>query len=240
MAPSQEKNLPKLYQYAVCPFCCKVKAVLDYKKIPYEAIEVHPLNKKEIKFSKNYKKVPIWIDADGLQVNDSTPIMRHLDEKFKDKPVFTQNAQAKSEEDEWLDWSDKILVRALPPLIYKNLPDSVKAFDYITKEGKFSWLQQRTIKYSGALVMKLVAKKTAKSQGIQDPAAHLADCLDKWAQALGNREFLGNTQPNGADLAIYGVLKSVENLPAFSFIQNNPKVYDWYQSVQGACESQAA
>lgn len=25
-----------LYQYEVCPFCCKVKAFLDYNNIPYK------------------------------------------------------------------------------------------------------------------------------------------------------------------------------------------------------------
>ena len=34
--PAQLKGMPKeviLYQYEVCPFCCKVKAVLDYYKV---------------------------------------------------------------------------------------------------------------------------------------------------------------------------------------------------------------
>lgn len=34
--PKQLKGLPKeviLYQYEVCPFCCKVKAVFDFYKV---------------------------------------------------------------------------------------------------------------------------------------------------------------------------------------------------------------
>lgn len=34
--PASLKGLPKeviLYQYEVCPFCCKVKAFLDYNKV---------------------------------------------------------------------------------------------------------------------------------------------------------------------------------------------------------------
>jgi len=34
--PTNLKGLPKeviLYQYEVCPFCCKVKAFLDYNKV---------------------------------------------------------------------------------------------------------------------------------------------------------------------------------------------------------------
>lgn len=228
------KNLPKLFQYAVCPFCCKVRALLAYKKIPYETVEVHPLNKKEIRFSKDYKKVPILVDTDGTQVNDSTPIMRHLDSNYGPGKVFETSPQAREEEDTWLKWADEILVRALPPLIYRNLPEALKAFDYITKEGKFGWWQQRAIKYSGAFVMTMVAKKSAKAQGITKPQKHLEQCLDQWAQALGDREYLGGSHPNGADLAIFGILSSVEEMPAFQLIQNHPEVFDWYQRVEGA------
>lgn len=226
-------RLPTLYQYNVCPFCCKVKAILSYKGISHETVEVHPLNKKEIKFSKDYKKVPIFVDENGVQINDSTPIMKYLDEKYDGIKVFETNQAAKAEEEKWLKWADEVLVRALPPLIYKNLPDAVKAFDYITKEGKFSWFQQRTIKYSGALVMTLVAKKSAKSQGIKDPQRHLHQCLEKWSQALGTREFLGGDKPNGADLAVFGILKSVEAMPAFLMVQNHTRLFDWYQRVEG-------
>ena len=56
----------KLYQYQTCPFCCKVRAALDYYGIDYEIVEVNPLTRKEIAFSK-YRKVPIVIIGD-LQV----------------------------------------------------------------------------------------------------------------------------------------------------------------------------
>jgi hypothetical protein len=34
-----------IYQYKICPFCCKVKAVLDFFKVPYETLDVNPLTK---------------------------------------------------------------------------------------------------------------------------------------------------------------------------------------------------
>jgi Glutaredoxin len=46
-----------VYQYKICPFCNKLKAVMDYLGVPYQTTEVNPLTKKEIKFSKDYKKV---------------------------------------------------------------------------------------------------------------------------------------------------------------------------------------
>lgn len=96
----------RLYQYAACPFCRKVRAALLYKGIPYETIEVHPLNKKQIAFSKEYKKVPIFIDDQGHQVNDSTLIMRHLDSRFAARPLFSNSPQIAQFESKWLKWAD--------------------------------------------------------------------------------------------------------------------------------------
>jgi microsomal prostaglandin-E synthase 2 len=39
-----------LYQYQICPFCNTAKAVLAYANVPYEAVEVNPLTKDELKW----------------------------------------------------------------------------------------------------------------------------------------------------------------------------------------------
>ncbi|KAK3747835.1 hypothetical protein QZH41_015986, partial [Actinostola sp. cb2023] len=67
-------NVPSitLYQYQTCPFCCKVRAFLDYYGMEYSIVEVNPLSRKEIQFSK-YKKVPIAV-VNGKQINDSSVI----------------------------------------------------------------------------------------------------------------------------------------------------------------------
>lgn len=65
-----------LYQYQNCPFCGKVRAFLDYHGIKYNKVEVSPLWKGEISFSK-YKKVPIVV-ADNKQINDSSVIISAL------------------------------------------------------------------------------------------------------------------------------------------------------------------
>lgn len=67
----------KLYQYQTCPFCSKARSFFLANNIPFEVEEVHPITKKEIKFS-NYKKVPIVVvetEDDTFQVNDSSVII---------------------------------------------------------------------------------------------------------------------------------------------------------------------
>lgn len=39
----------KLYQYSICPFCNQAKELLSYAGIDYEAVEVNPLTKAQLK-----------------------------------------------------------------------------------------------------------------------------------------------------------------------------------------------
>ncbi|XP_028851122.1 prostaglandin E synthase 2 [Denticeps clupeoides] len=66
-----------LYQYKTCPFCSKVRAFLDYHRLPYEIVEVNPVMRKEIKWS-TYRKVPILMVDGTMQLNDSSVIISAL------------------------------------------------------------------------------------------------------------------------------------------------------------------
>lgn len=218
---------PKLYQYAACPFCSKVASVLRYKGVDYETVEVHPLNKKEIAFSTGYRAVPIYIDSTGRQVNDSTPIMRHIDAEFPEPSVFKGDPE---KEDKWLAWSEDF-VQGLPTAVYGDLASSLKSFDYITKVGKFSWFQQRMVKYSGALVMTMVAKKIKKRRNIDDPAAFLRAKTAEWTQGLGGRDYMGGNEPNGADLAVFGIARIVAPLSAGKIFRENAAFWNWLERM---------
>lgn len=231
---------PKLYQYAACPFCGKVRALLQYKGIDCETVEVHPLNKKEIAFSKDYDAVPIYVDSKGRQVNDSTPIMRWIDEEFPERKVFRAGKESEKEE-KWLAWSDRF-VGGLPAVIYDTFFNSVKSFDYITKVGKFSWFEKRVIKYSGALIMTLVAKKIKEREQIGDPDAFMKQKVDEWAEGLAGQPFMGGETPNAADLAVFGIAQSVAGLSAGRAFRENPAFDVWMKKLRETliCEKQIA
>jgi glutaredoxin len=56
MLPSSNPLARTNVQYNPCPFCNKVKAYLDYSKIPWRVVEVDPLRKTEMK-ETGHKKV---------------------------------------------------------------------------------------------------------------------------------------------------------------------------------------
>jgi len=222
---------PKLYQYAACPFCSKVTSMLSYKKVDYDVIEVNPLNKKEIQFSKTYRKVPIYVDTQGHQVNDSNKIMKRIDEEFPNPLVYASDENQKTKDEKWLAWSEK-LVQGLPTVIYSKLSDSIHAFDYITKTGKFSWIQSRMIKYSGAFIMSLVAKKIRKRESITDPKAFLEKKIQEWVDGLAGQEFMGGTAPSIADIAVFGISRAVGSLRAGEIFRANQAFSDWLERMQ--------
>ncbi|CAI2351075.1 unnamed protein product [Caenorhabditis sp. 36 PRJEB53466] len=67
----------RLYQYETCPFCCKVRAFLDYYGFSYEVVEVNPVTRSQIKFSNEYKKVPI-IRSGEKTLTESSLIISQL------------------------------------------------------------------------------------------------------------------------------------------------------------------
>lgn len=78
-----------LFQYPTCPFCCKVRAFLDYVKVPYDIIEVDPMLKQQINWS-DYKKVPILLVKSGDKYQplmDSTMIVSAMSTYLRDKSI---------------------------------------------------------------------------------------------------------------------------------------------------------
>jgi microsomal prostaglandin-E synthase 2 len=214
----------KLYQYEVCPFCWKVRVGLALKKASFEKIEVHPLNKKELSFT-DYKKVPVYIDSTGQQVNDSNKILAHIDNEFAGGPKLFRE-EVSSEQQKWLDWAENY-VKAIPPLIYDTFPNALKAFDYITKLSNFSWFQKKTIKYSGALVMKMVGKKYREKFNIPNPPAKVKDYISEWNAARAGKPFRGGEAPDVTDVAVYGVTLSTRELPHSKLFTGDVEFKAW-------------
>ena len=208
--------------------------MLALKKAPYEVVEVHPLNKNELEFSE-YKKVPVFIDSNKKQVNDSNEIMKYIDENYEGPKIFADE-ESSADEKKWLDWSETY-VKAVPPVIYSNFSDSIKAFDYITKTSKFSWHQKALIKYSGAAVMKMVAKKKAKEYNIDNPVGHFKTLIKEWESNLGEKSFAGGEKPNAADAAVFGITMSVSELPASKIYTEHPTFMKWLHNMENQTQT---
>ena len=115
-----------LYQYAICPFCCKTKAVLSYVGYSFDTVEVNPLTKSSLKKirhlgdtdeDRKYGKVPIAVfqcsgDEGERRVNGSDSILSNVLSEVLSTPTAKTGLPsnfASPESMKWLDWSDTFL-----------------------------------------------------------------------------------------------------------------------------------
>lgn len=205
-----------LYQYEACPFCNKVRAHLDWRRVPYVVVEVDPLFKGTLGWSE-YKKVPVAV-VNGTVVVDSGRIIDAVEEACGAGGRGSGGKGGSVEEGKWREWADSVLVRHLTINIYRNASESLETFDYLTQRNFPAW-SAIPCKYIGAAAMWAVAIKRRKEFGIDNKEGAervaLGGALDELMGGMGGQPFLGGDHPNLADVTIYGVMRSIKGLPTW-------------------------
>ena len=231
-----------LYQYEVCPFCCKVKAFLDYHNIPYRVVEVNPLSKAEIKWSE-YKKVPVVVLDGSTQLNNSSTIVSTIAAEIEAKEVTKSRSlwsskgsptSQPSEEDmiSWRRWVDERFVRAITVNIYRNAKEAFQTFDYITEQGNFGWAQRQAARVVGATMMWGISSRLKKKYEIEgDVREALYALSNEWADHVGDQAFMGGAHPCLADIEVFGVLRSIVGTDTFMDVQHNTRIGPWYERM---------
>jgi len=272
-----------LYQYQTCPFCCKVRAFLDYYGISYDVIEVNPVLRKELKWSA-YKKVPVVVaelSEGGQQLNDSAMVvsalysylhdpsrgMRELasyyppltapDENgrrrtdvmnkyflmYGDKETLRTKEDIKSERS-WRRWADDVLVHTLSPNVYRTPREALQAFRWFSQVGDWERLfpawERALVVYVGAAAMYAIGKMLKRRHQLRaDVRESLYEACHTWELELRRRRtpFCGGDRPNLADLAVYGVLASIEGCETFQDVLQHTQIGDWFYRMRSAVTS---
>ncbi|XP_045463904.1 prostaglandin E synthase 2 isoform X1 [Harmonia axyridis] len=279
--PNDNNNLKlTLYQYQTCPFCCKVRAFLDYHGISYDVIEVDPVLRQSIKWSP-YKKVPILVvetpTGQYQPLNDSSmiisalstfikdaekeivdivkcyPFIEYVDEggsrktdimnkyflMLSEKKMVKMNMDELNEERKWRRWVDDVLVHTLSPNVYRTKEEAFQAFNWFSEVGEWEknfpeWERQLII-YVGAYAMLMIGKRLKKKYNLKDDVrSSLYDECNYWMKSIQKKggKFMGGDKPNLADLAVFGVLNSIEGCLAFEDLLKNSKIKVWFDQMK--------
>ena len=219
-------DLPTMYCFETCPFCFKVKALLGSRDIEYSKVEVDPTFKTQLKWS-DWGMVPVFVDVDGTQVNDSNYILHYIDSNDSDSfPRIGEDP----DQDRWMDFSNKILGKSIVAVIYTSYRTSLQALDYVTKVDNFSFGSRLINKWLGAFIMRMVGKSRAKMFELP-PRENLQYQLDEMSKAIEG-DFFGKKEPNGADYANFGILRSMQGLNGFDIVESHQVVSGWYGRMQ--------
>ena len=122
-------NLHMLY---TCPFCWKVRGLLEHLDIEHERIQVNPMKaKKTLPSAPEWKKVPVWVDSEDKVFVDSTPIMKHIDAVHNGGKLWETDDEARR--DQWMEWVDLHMSKATIPILYGSLFSALKTTTRVSK-----------------------------------------------------------------------------------------------------------
>lgn len=107
-----------LYQFDYSPYCVKVRHILDFKKIPYQVVEITPLIHRA--FSRRQSgqvKVPYLRHGEKV-ICDSSAIALYLEETFPTPALFPADRALKEQVLLLEDWLDEGFQPALGKATY--------------------------------------------------------------------------------------------------------------------------
>jgi glutathione S-transferase len=196
------------YDWPFSPFCMKVRALLDYKGVPYE--RVNPLGPAVLRIYRRGKvgKVPA-VDFDGTLVVDSTDIAYEVERRFPHPPLLPADPRERGLCHALEDWADESLY--FIGLYYR----------WYEAEGRKPIPQAFGKSITGRLAYAFYLRRVlrqVKGQGtLRKPPEHVAADLERHLQAvealLTPGPYLLGGGPYLCDFALWGQLNYLARTP---------------------------
>uniref|UniRef100_A0A336KNX6 Prostaglandin E synthase 2 n=1 Tax=Culicoides sonorensis TaxID=179676 RepID=A0A336KNX6_CULSO len=158
---------------------------------------------------------------------------------FTDEKATKNNKEEIKHEKDWRAWADDHLVHLISPNVYRNRTEALETFEWFSQTGEwdvhFPKWERNLMVYMGAAAMYMISKRLKKRHNLTDDVrSHIYQACDKWTDELKKRntQFMGGKKPNLADLAVFGVLSSMEGCLAFKDCLDNTKIGSWFYDVK--------
>lgn len=197
----------RLYDFAGSPFCIKIRAILDYKALPYERLPIVSPRYFELRWRNPTGKVPA-LEIDGDFIADSTDIALALDSLKPDPPLVPDDPKLRADNHILEDWADEALY--FVALHHRWVePEGRRDASRIFPEPLASLL--------GPTIARM-ARRQVHAQGVgRKPLDKVARDLERSLQAVATRVeagYLLGAQPYLCDFALMGQLVYLGRTPA--------------------------
>ena len=223
-------TIPKMHMLHTCPFCWKVRSLAEHLDLDYQKVQVNAMKtKKELKFAGEWGKVPVWTEADGEIIVDSTPIMKHIDATYNGGALWQTTDEERR--DQWIEWVDTKLSKATVPILYGSLSSALKTTTRVSKLETFGFFSKRLYAWAGFPIMwGIIARTRVKKDG-RKPKQLWHDLLTEFTDEFGGSPFFGGESPDLVDLAAFGYMRSISPFPQFSQLEDHENGIAWYRRV---------
>lgn len=190
-----------LHQFEISPFCQKVAKALAHKGLQFSVVDYNGLASTKAQRLSKVGKLPV-LDIDGQRIQDSSKIVRYLDEAYPNLPrLYPVDPLEKAYVELWEDWSDELLYWF--EVNYRaNDPSALDEAVNIAMIGRAAY-ERPLVKPS----LKIALKMQLLFQGLgrmakQDIDAEFLGHLDRIDLVLSKTGWLVGTQKTIADISV--------------------------------------
>lgn len=199
------------------PYCWRARLSLARKGLPYETVPVAFTEIPTI-LDGQQKTVPV-IDDGGRIVRDSWAIAEHLEATYPDRPALFGGEAGRAACRFAESWANSILPLIGPIVlmdIHALLAPADQAHFRRTRETRF-----------GRPLEEVVAGREAR-------VAPLREALTPLRLTLRAQPFVGGTEPNYGDFAVWGSLRWPLTVATIEILAADDPVLVWYRAVAEA------
>ncbi len=219
----------RLYDWGPSPFCLKVRAILDYKRLSYQRIGVLGPALLDLRRRGRIGKVPA-LDIDGELICDSTDIAYELERRHPSPAILPAGARERGLCHALEEWADE-------SLYFIGL-----YFQWLDPEGLAMVPQAFGSGPVGKVTFQLFRRRInrqLRGQGTaRKPVDHVRRDLDRHLDALdgllaGHAYLLGDA-PLLGDFAVMGQMVYLSRTPhGGAALKQHPPITGWLDRMKG-------
>ena len=186
----------RLFQFLPSPFCAKIRKILEYKGVEFEAIEVDYIERKELMAASGQITVPALTLPGGETIVDSAQIATRLEELFPEPTIFPPSWRGMH-----IAFTRYIESEVEEAVFRVQIPDTMEYWRLRGADRLAMWRYVRERKYGAGFCDRMVRERKANLDRVRE-------VLSPFEDALGGHPFLLR-RIGLADFALYGTLHSL-------------------------------
>jgi glutathione S-transferase len=232
----------RLYTMYNSPYSDKVRALMCYKRVPFdESIENMKTRFEVLQARTGKTMVPVIISPEDEAMNDSTVIGAFLEDRFPAAATRWKNASMDALAMLLEDYADEWLVRIMLTSRWYHEADAAQNAALIgagMAHGVWGLDLQRAAKEFPPGIISTVPRMGATPANADGWYAMVPRILAAMGTALESTSFLTGTSPHLCDFAFYGQLNQIRRDPTgHGWLEAAPEtVTAWFDRLEGACK----
>ena len=234
-----------LYQLHWSHFVEKVRWALDYKGLPWRAVDVEPFSKRQMQHlpckttldsgSVLHTMPAIHDEATGAMLSESSEILAYLERQYPAPALYPESQAERDEVLRWLPWLDTEVGLAARRLAYTQVALEhpgylAELFDpQLAPAGTAHGFKAR---FAGAVIAGVLTQRfrfhCIREDGVYE---RLEQCLLFAARRLSARGYLVGTRFTAADLTLAALARPTTIVPFFREHPRLQKLYEWRDAL---------